>query len=75
MAHIAESTATKRYNLVLPQALYQQLQEVADERHTTVLELIKRFIRLGLLAVQAENDPNLDFIVRENGVEKQLLVL
>jgi hypothetical protein len=71
----AEATSTKRYNLVLPQALYQQLQEVADERHTTVLELIKRFIRLGLLAVQAEDDPNLDFIVRENGVEKRLLVL
>jgi hypothetical protein len=66
---------TKRYNVVLPAELFDQLQEVADQKHTTVLELIRRFIKLGLLAVRAETTPDLDFLVREHGVESRVMIL
>jgi hypothetical protein len=65
----------KRHNLVLPEDLYNQLQEVADQKHTTVLELIRRFVKLGLLAVRAETTPGLEFLVRENGVESRVMIL
>jgi hypothetical protein len=75
MPDVAKDRGTKRYNLVLPAELYDQLQEVADEKHTTVLELIRRFVKLGLLAVRAETTPGLDFVVRENGVESRVMIL
>jgi len=66
---------TRRYNVVLPAELLDQLQEVADEYHTSTLDLIKRFIRLGLLAVRAEKTPDLEFFIREGGVEKRVLIV
>lgn len=75
MPDVANGKGTKRYNLVLPTELYDQLQEVADQKHTTVLELIRRFVKLGLLAVRAETTPGLDFIVREDGVESRVMIL
>jgi len=66
---------TKRYNVVLPAELIDQLQEIADQNHTSVLELIKRFIKLGLLVVRAETTPDLEFLVRERGVEKRVMLL
>ena len=70
-----DARAIKRYNVVLPAALYDELQKVAAEKHTTVLELIRKFVKLGLLAVRAETTPNLDFVVRENGVESRVFIL
>lgn len=75
MPDVANGKGMKRYNLVLPIELYDQLQEVADQKHTTVLELIRRFVKLGLLAVRAETTPGLDFIVREDGVESRVMIL
>jgi hypothetical protein len=65
----------KRYNVMLPAELFDELQEVAKQKHTTVLELIKRFVKLGLLAVRAETSPDLDFLVRERGVESRVMIL
>jgi len=66
---------TKRYNLVLPEELFNQLQEVANRKHTTVLELIRKFVKLGLIAVQAEDTPGTEFLLRENGIEQRILIL
>jgi hypothetical protein len=71
----ATARSTKRYNLVLPAELFDELQEVADQKHTTVQELVRRFVKLGLLAVRAETTPGLDFLVRESGVESRVMIL
>lgn len=71
----AQERRTKRYNVVLPEELFNELQEVADQKHTTVLELIRRFVKLGLLAVRAETTPDLEFLVRERGVESRVMIL
>jgi hypothetical protein len=68
-------STTKRYNLVLPEELYQEVQAIADRRHTTVVELLRRFVKLGLLVAKAEESPDMAFILREGDKEQQLLLL
>jgi hypothetical protein len=69
---IRERKETRRFNVVLPAELLNQLQEVAHENHTTTLDLIKRFVKLGLLVVRAEKDPDLEFLIRERGVTERV---
>lgn len=38
----------KRYNLDLPAELFDSLRAVAEQNNTTVVNVIRRFIRLGL---------------------------
>ena len=66
---------TKRYNLVLPQPLFDELQKIADERHSTVLEVLKQFIRLGLLVSKTEMSPGARVIVREGERERELMLI
>lgn len=65
----------KRYNLVLPEDLYIEVKRIADERDTTVVDLFRRFIKLGLLAIQIEDDPNTSLLIERNGKQKEILVL
>ncbi len=66
---------TKRYNLVLPQPLFDELQSVADERHATVLEVLKQYIRLGLLVSKAEKSPDVSVVIREGERERELMLI
>jgi hypothetical protein len=66
---------TKRYNLVMPQALFDELQTIADERHSTVLEVMKQFIRLGLLVSKAEKASDATVIIREGERERELMLI
>lgn len=65
----------KRYNLVLPEDLFDEVQKMADERQTTVVDLLRRFIKLGILVAQSETSPDSAFLLREGGVEKQIILI
>jgi hypothetical protein len=67
--------AHKRYNLVIPAALFQEIQALATHRQVSVLELLRRFIRLGLLVAKAEETPETAFVLREGSRERELLLL
>jgi hypothetical protein len=69
------TTAAKRYNLSLPEELYQEVQALAEQRHTTVLELLRRFVKLGLLVAKSEGSPDMAFILREGDKERELILL
>jgi hypothetical protein len=69
------TSAAKRYNLVLPEELYSELQTVAERHHTTVVELIRRFVKLGLLVAKAEESPDTAFLIRKGDEEQRLLLL
>jgi hypothetical protein len=69
------TSTAKRYNLVLPDELYQEVQAIAERRHTTVVELLRRFVKLGLLVAKAEESPDMAFILREGDKERELLLL
>ena len=69
------TNGAKRYNLVLPEDLYKEVQTLAERRGTTVVEIFRRFIRLGLLVAKAEESPDMAFILREGDKERELLLL
>ena len=69
------SRSLKRYNLVIPEELYREVQILAERRQTSVVELLRKFIRLGLLVAKAEESPHSTFFIREGDKEQQLVLL
>jgi len=72
---MANKKDTKRFNLVLPNDLVKRVQKIADEEHTSVVEILRRFIKIGLLAVEIQKKPGAALILREGDDEKQILLL
>jgi hypothetical protein len=68
-----KSDGLKRYNLALPETLFDELQKLAERRHTTVVELLRRFIKLGLLAIELEETPDAALLIREGDTEREVL--
>jgi hypothetical protein len=65
----------KRYSLVLPEDLFTAIQKLADQRQTTVVDLIRRFIKLGLIAAKIEDTPDAALLIREGDTERQIILL
>jgi ATP-dependent Clp protease ATP-binding subunit ClpA len=65
----------RRYSLVLPEDLFEQVERLAERQNTSVVELLRRFTRLGLLATQLQERPDAALIIREGGTERQVLLL
>lgn len=64
----------KRYNLVIAQPLFDEVQKLADAHAMNVAEVLRRFIKLGLtLADVEENSPNAIILIREDDVETRLV--
>lgn len=55
------------YHLILPEALIHEVQQIADDKHTTAIDLMRRMIKLGLVAIKIEDTPDAALIVREEG--------
>lgn len=67
---------TKRYNLALPTALFDELQQEADKRNVSVVELLRKFIKLGLIVIRLEDKKaNAQLLIREGNTERQLVIL
>lgn len=71
----SNSRAVKRYNLALPEDLFNELQQTAERRQTTVVELLRRFIKLGLLIIQTEDSSDSTFWLKEGDIEKQIILI
>ena len=65
----------KRYSLVLPEDLFTAIQALADQRQTTVVDLIRRFIKLGLIAAKIEDTPGAALIIRDRDTEQRIILL
>ena len=65
----------KRYNLALPEELFNEVQQIADKEHITVLEVLRRFIKLGLLASKIQDDPDAALYIREGNSERKIIFL
>ncbi|MGH2588176.1 MAG: Clp protease N-terminal domain-containing protein, partial [Dehalococcoidia bacterium] len=48
----------RRYSLVLPEDLFEEVERLAERQQTSVVELLRRFTRLGLLATQLQERPD-----------------
>lgn len=60
----------KRYNLNIPADLYEAVEAIATRRQTSVVAVLRHFIKLGLLADKIEQDDNMDLLVREGNETK-----
>jgi ATP-dependent Clp protease ATP-binding subunit ClpA len=75
-SRIAErERGVRRYSLVLPELLFEQVQELADAEQSTVAELFRRFTKLGLLVMEIQRSPDASIVIRQDGSEQRLLVL
>lgn len=65
----------KRYNLKLSEKDFQALDDVASERHTTMLEIITHCIRIGLALFKAQARGAAIIIREADGKEKEIMLL
>jgi hypothetical protein len=72
---VTSSAKVKRYNLGLPEDLYEALQEAANERHTTVVALLRSFVKLGLIALELEKTPDAALLIKEGDKEQRIMLL
>jgi hypothetical protein len=64
-----------RYNLALPKDLFDELKGAADERGMTVVEVLRKFIKLGLIALDTQDKPGSALIIREGDAERQIMII
>lgn len=74
-AEVEKLPAVKRYNIVLPEALYTEVQRIADQKHEPVVDLLRRFIKLGILAAQLQETPGSALLIREGDSEREILII
>lgn len=75
MTPSASKTAVKHFNLAVPADLLDEVQKLADARHTTTVEMFRRFIKLGLLAARLEETSGAALIIREGDREREIVLL
>ena len=66
---------TKRYHLQVPTELFDEVQKVADRKGLTVVEVIRKSLKLGLLAARLEDDPDSQLIIRRGDTEREVVLL
>ena len=65
----------RRYHLALPENLYIEIDLLAKENGTSIIELIRRFVKLGLIVAKLENEKDSAVIIRQGGRERELALL
>ena len=63
-----------RYNLDIPEELYQEVQTIAAMKGTTFVELVRKFIRVGLIVVELEKQGG-KLIIRTGDTEKEIIIV
>ncbi len=62
---------TKRYTFELPIEIYDQLAATADQNGTSVVEMLRKYIKLGLLATQ----PGTTVLLRIGNSEQPIMLI
>ena len=65
----------KKYQIVVPESLFEEIEKVADSRQTTVIDIIRRFLKLGLLTAKIENTADARLFIREGDSEREIILL
>ena len=60
---------------MLPDDLFAAVHTLAEQRQTTVVDLIRRFIKLGLIAARVEATPDAALLIRDGDTEREILLL
>ena len=65
----------KRYNLVLPEEMFNEVKRVADEQQTSMVEVIRKFIKLGLVVFEMQKTAEITLFVKKGGEEQKIILL
>jgi len=72
---VATPFSARRYSLVLPEDLFEEVERLAERQQTSVVELLRRFTRLGLLATQLQERADAALVIREGDREREVMLL
>lgn len=62
----------KQLTLSLPESLFADMQEIANSEGITITQLMKKFIKLGLIATEASKDPDKAILIKDASGKKEL---
>ncbi len=65
----------RRYSVAFPDKLFSDLEEAAQARGMTIVELLKRFITLGLMVLRISETEGSSLIIREGDKEREIVLL
>lgn len=63
----------KRYNLAMPEDLFNRLEDIANEKQVTLAELIRVFLKIGLVLVELQDSDKVSIVVRDKKRERELI--
>jgi PIN domain nuclease of toxin-antitoxin system len=66
---------TRRYNLTLPEAVYQDVEKLAQEEGVQMTDILRTFIKMGIIAHIVHKDPDKQLIIREGEEETEILMV
>lgn len=64
----------KRFNLNIPEDLFFQLEHIAKKNSVTTTELIRSFIKLGLIYCNVKDQNGKMFIEEASGDRRELII-
>ena len=70
----AKINKVKQYDFILPDSLFGEVQAMANDEHISLLEMLKRFIKIGLVVTKLYQSPGARLIIREGNKERELLL-
>jgi len=69
---VADLKGKKRYHLVLPEDVYEQVKVLAEQKGLSVVDVLRKFIQLGII-LSRKSDSTL--VIREKDNKETLIVL
>lgn len=70
-----QKSTVKRYNLALPSSLFDEVYALAKDERVSVLELLKRLIKIGLVVTKVTQSSDAHIIIRQGDRERELVLL
>lgn len=64
----------KRINLSITEQQQNAIVEAAQSRGTSMVDIIRQCIRVGLLLYQAQSDPDAKVIIRQGSQEREVIL-
>jgi len=74
MANDVISNETSRYTLRLPTELYEELRAVADKEGATVVELLRKSVKLLLLGIELQKNQG-GLAIKKDNIYTDFLIL
>lgn len=72
MKEVTKAKTKKRYNLVIPTELYNQLGEIAGRDGMSVIDVMRRFIKVGLYIDAVSHTKGAKVIIRDGKEEREI---